>query len=319
MKNKGIVIFLIILAVVIVAVIAIDYNSERPNKSEANPYVYDIDEFKNVAPELIKYKETKNFKIGFENPTGIAINNDKIYVTGDKSLKVIDLSGKLLNEIAIDGEPKTVEATSNKIFVALEKQVLVFSTDGEKLTEWDLTDDNSFITAIAAFEGNIFVADAGMRKILRFLENGELKNEFEGKKGDETVHGFIVPSPYFDIDITQYGELWVVNPGMHSLENYTFDGEMRGFWENITMKTEGFSGCCNPAHFTFLEDGSFVTSEKGLVRVKVYKPSGEFDCVVASPTKFKDEGEAPDVAVDSSGNIYALDFDKKMIRVFELK
>jgi hypothetical protein len=41
--------------------------------------------------------------------------------------------------------------------------------------------------------------------------------------------------------------------------------------------------------------------------------------VVAAPAKFKDEGEAPDVAVDNSGNIYALDFDKKMIRVFEQK
>jgi hypothetical protein len=85
------------------------------------------------------------------------------------------------------------------------------------------------------------------------------------------------------------------------------------------MMTEGFSGCCNPAHFTFLPDGRFVTSEKGLVRIKTYKPSGEFEGVVAAPVKFKDEGRAPDIATDSKGNIYALDFDKKMIRVFEPK
>jgi hypothetical protein len=85
------------------------------------------------------------------------------------------------------------------------------------------------------------------------------------------------------------------------------------------MQTEGFSGCCNPAHFTFLPDGRFVTSEKGLVRIKTYKPSGEFEGVVAAPSKFKNEGEAPDIAADSNGNIYALDFDKKMIRVFEAK
>jgi hypothetical protein len=85
------------------------------------------------------------------------------------------------------------------------------------------------------------------------------------------------------------------------------------------MQTEGFSGCCNPAYFTFLPDGRFVTSEKGLVRIKTYKPSGEFEGVVAAPAKFKDDGEAPDVAADSQGNIYALDFDKKMIRVFEPK
>ena len=99
MKNKGIVIFLIVLAVVIITVVVVDYSSERPDKSEANPYEFNIDEYKNVNPELIKYKETKNFKIGFDNPTGIAINDDKIYVTGDRSLKIIDLSGNLLNEI----------------------------------------------------------------------------------------------------------------------------------------------------------------------------------------------------------------------------
>ena len=83
--------------------------------------------------------------------------------------------------------------------------------------------------------------------------------------------------------------------------------------------TEGFSGCCNPAHFAFLPDGRFVTSEKGLVRVKTYKPSGEFDAVVAAPVKFAEEGKAPDLAADAAGNVYVLDFDKKMIRVFEPK
>jgi hypothetical protein len=41
--------------------------------------------------------------------------------------------------------------------------------------------------------------------------------------------------------------------------------------------------------------------------------------VVAEPAKFVDQGRAPDVAADSQNNIYALDFDKKMIRVFEPK
>ena len=319
MKNKGIVIFLIVLAVVIITVVVVDYSSERPDKSEANPYEFNIDEYKNVNPELIKYKETKNFKIGFDNPTGIAINDDKIYVTGDRSLKIIDLSGNLLNEINLPEEPKTVDADSGRIFIALDKKILVFAADGKQLNDLDLTDANSFVTAIAVFNGNVFVADAGMRKVLRFSEDGKLLNEFEGKKGDNVVHGFIVPSPYFDLDVTQYGDLWVANPGVHSLENYAYNGDLREFWENTGIEIKGFSGCCNPAHFTFLEDGSFVTSEKGLVRIKVYKPSGEFNCVVAAPVKFKDGGEAPDVAADSSGNVYALDFDRKMIRVFELK
>ncbi len=303
MKNKGIVIFLIILAVIVVAVIAIDYSSQRPNKSEANPYEFNIDEYKNVDPDLISYRETKNFKIGFENPTGIAVSNENIYVTGDESLKIIDYTGRLLNQIAIQGGPKTIEPKGDTLYVATENSILVFSSEGELLDEWNFEDENSYITAVSAFEGNIFVADAGLRKVYRFSEDGELINYFEGKKGDEVVHGFIVPSPYFDLGVNQYGELWVANPGMHSLENYTFEGNLRGFWEYTSIEIEGFSGCCNPAHFAFLEDGSFVTSEKGLVRIKIHKPSGELKSVVAAPVKFKNEGEAPDVAVDSLGNV----------------
>ena len=34
------------------------------------------------------------------------------------------------------------------------------------------------------------------------------------------IPGFIIPSPYFDLLIGIYGKLWVVNPGLHSFENY---------------------------------------------------------------------------------------------------
>ena len=321
MKNKGIIIFLIALAAIIIAVIAGDYISKRPDKMSPNPFDYDINEFRKVKEELILYKETKNFKVGFDEPAGITIANEKIYLVGDNKLKIIDFTGKLLVEIELSDKPQTVESTVDKIYIAFEKQIQVFNEVGELLQEWAFLDDNSYITAVSVLDENVYVADAGTRKIMRYTLDGKKLNEFNGKTDEEGLVGFIVPSPYFDMDINEDGDLWVVNPGMHSLENFNIDGSLRTYWKNSGIKTEGFSGCCNPAHFTFLPDGSFVTSEKGLVRIKTYKPSGEFSGVVAAPNKFKNEvdGEAPDVAVDMSGNIYALDFDKKVLRVFELK
>ena len=319
MKNKGIIIFLIILALVIVAVMVGDYMSDRPDKSEANPYEYNIDEFKDVDADLVLYKETKNFKIRFEAPGAIAVDNRKIYIGGDTSVKIIDLSGKLQNEFRLPGKPHSIKIAGDSIYVALEKQVSVFSESGNELLKIKLPEDNTFITSVAISGKDVFVADAGNRRIVRFSNTGEKINEFEGKANDDVLHGFIIPSPYFDIDINKEGELWAVNPGIHAFENYTFEGDLRGFWQNTTMKIDGFSGCCNPAHFTFLADGSFVTSEKGLVRIKIHKPSGELLGVVAAPIKFDNEDKAPDIAVDDSGNIYALDFERKMIRVFELK
>jgi sugar lactone lactonase YvrE len=319
MKNKGIIIFLIVLAVVIVAVIAGDYLTGRPNKSNPNPFEYNVDEFKNVDSTLIHFKETKNFKIGFTEPAAITIEANKLYVTGDNKLQVIDITGKLLAEIVLSGIPKTLEVTTENIYVAVNNQILVYNHNGTLLKEWKPVGENAVITAISAIENIVYVADAGKRKVYKYSTEGNLLLEFDGKADEGVLHGFIIPSGFFDLDINPDGDLWVVNPGMHALENYTAEGQLREHWNNTSMMTEGFSGCCNPAHFTFLPDGRFVTSEKGLVRIKTYKPSGEFEGVVAAPVKFKDEGRAPDIATDSNGNIYALDFDKKMIRVFEPK
>lgn len=321
MKNKGIVIFLIVLAVVIVAVMVSDWYSKRPDRMEPNKFEYNVDEFRHVSEELILYKETRNFKLGFESLSGLTISGDTIFVVGDRQLKAIDSNGTMIMQVDFDEKPTTVEAGRENIYVAFEKSVRVLNKNEEIQHEWKPEGENTYITAVAEKEDRVFVADAGNRKIYRYNKNGELVNAFEGKADADDLHGFIIPSPYFDIDVNEYGDLWVVNPGVHSLEQYTDDGNLREHWQANGANIEGFSGCCNPAHFCFLDDGSFVTSEKGLVRVKVYKPSGEFSGVVAPPDKFdeKIEGQAPDVAVDNQGNIYALDFDRKVLRVFEKK
>jgi hypothetical protein len=319
MKNKGIVIFLIVLAVVIVAVIVGDYLSDKPDKTGPNPFEYNVDNFRTVDSTLIHFKETRNYRISFETPAAITISGDKIYLAGDNKIQVIGFDGNLLNEIGLNGIPQAVEVFGENIFVAIGNALNVYNENGNLLKTWPALTDSAVITAIAASETSVFVADAGNRKVHRYNHDGQLLAKFDGKADENVLHGFIIPSGFFDLDINPYGDLWVVNPGMHALENYTEVGNLREHWNNTNIMTEGFSGCCNPAYFTFLPDGRFVTSEKGLVRVKTYKPSGEFDAVVAAPVKFAEEGKAPDLATDSAGNVYALDFDKKMIRVFEPK
>lgn len=319
MKNKGIVIFLIVLALVIVGIIAGEYLSDKPDRTGPNPFEYNVDNFKTVDSTLIHFKETKNYRISIENPVSITVSNEKIYLAGDNKIQLIGRDGSLLNEITLTGIPQAIEISGEKIFVAINNAVNVYNESGSLLKTWPAITDSALIKAIAATEKSVFVADAGNRKVHRFNHDGELLASFDGKAAEGELHGFIIPSPFFDIDINPDGDLWVVNPGLHSLENYTEEGNLREHWNSTSMMTEGFSGCCNPAHFTFLPDGRFVTSEKGLVRIKTYKPSGEFDAVVAAPVKFTEEGKAPDIAADAAGNVYALDFDKKVIRVFEPK
>ena len=317
MSKKGIYIFLIVLAIIIVAVIAGDFARNRPGKRPANPFEYNMADLKKVDPEQITYRETRNFRLKMEEPAGITIFNDYIYVTGDQLLQVITTEGRLVREIALPFIPLTVEVTPTRILIGAYESVHVYDYDGNHLAGWTDFDSNSYLSAIAAYEGSVFIADAARRRVYRFTEDGVKDLEFEGKVSDDALHGFIVPSGCFDLAINEFGDLWVANPGKHALENYTFNGILRGYWTSQFSDVKGFTGCCNPAFFTFLPGGNIITSEKGILRIKEYKPSGEFVGVVAEPSLFVEDGKVSDVAADSQGRVYAADPDKKSIRVFE--
>lgn len=319
MKNKGIIIFLIVLSLVIIAVLVGDFLGKRPDRMAPNKFEFTVDAFKDVPEEQILYRETKNFKVGFEKPAGLNVKDGLIYLVGDKSCMVINEKGERLHQINLDDNPTRVIAEESKVYIIFKNKYAVYDSKLNLLKEVMVDSGESYLTDLTVSGKDIFIADAGARKIYRHNIEGTLINTIEGKAEERAVHGFIIPSPYFDLEINPYGDLWVVNPGLHTLENYTPEGKLREHWKASGAQTENFSGCCNPAHFCFLPDGSFVTSEKGLVRIKVYKPSGEFLGVVAPPKVFEDkiEGQAPDVDSDDQGNIYALDLDRKVLRVFE--
>lgn len=317
MGKKGIYIFLAVMGLVIVAVIVSDFAGNRPGKRPSNPFVYDMESLKNVDPGQILYRETRNLKLSLTEPRAVAWHNGKLYVAGDQNIQVIGTDGRLILQIQLPDKPFSIAAGDDRIYAGMAESVLVFNHMGELVQEWKDFSDNSFVTSIAVYEDKVFIADAGRRRVYRFSAGGGKELEFEGKVSDEVLHGFIVPSGYFDVAVNEFGDLWVANPGKHALENYTFEGILRGFWTASFADVKGFTGCCNPSHFTFLPGGNLVTSEKGVLRVKEYKPSGEFVGVVAPPSKFLEEGNVSDVAADSEGRIYVCDPDKRSIRIFE--
>lgn len=317
MSKKALTAIIIVAVVVIIGIILLDFLGNQPGKRGGNPYEYNVENFKHVDSSMIHYRETRNIDVGERNPYGFTIFEDELYLTGDHFLQVIKPDGLqvLLQEIPDTG--KSLHVTRDFIFIGYEDHVAKFDRKGQLISHFKRPGKRTVITSLASKGNTLYVADAGNRRVLRYDLEGNLLGEFKGKSEGSAGHGFIVPSPGFDLVVNSYGDLWVVNPGLHSIENYTDEGELRGYFQNSSMEIEGFTGCCNPAHITVLEDGSFVTSEKGMVRIKVYDESGKMTSVVAPPSKFRMEGRAPEVAVDSEGNIFALDFDTKRIRIFE--
>jgi len=309
------------LIVVIILVIVIgDFRSTRPDRMSGNPFKLNMDRIKSVDPNLVTYQETRNYPIDARKAGGIAVSGEKIYLAADTFLQVFDYAGKQIFKVSLPEPAGCLEVNpQEEIIVGFRNAVALYSTAGEEKWRSETLDERAVITALALKDGTIFAADAGNRSVHRFTDEGTYVDSFEGKTSIEGNHGFIVPSPYFDLGVNPDGELWVVNPGKHALENYTDDGHLRSFLENISPEIDGFSGCCNPAHIAIMADGSFLTSEKGIPRIKIHEVSGKLATVVAPPDKFTEDGEAPDVAVDEEGIVYALDYDRNMIRIFEPK
>lgn len=306
-----------ILVVVIAGLVIIDTLRSRPGSRPANPYEYSVDQFAKVDPSLVTYEETIDFTFGDLDLRGIAYANDRIYLVEDFFLVITTPEGKKLVKTELPESPVCVTASSTNVYIGFKNYIGQYTVDGQHVRNWQALNDSTVLTSLAVADSLLFAADAGNRRVLRYRTSGDLSGSFTGKRDSADLHGFIIPSPYFELAVNAFGELWVVNPGQHAFENYTFDGQLRGFWENAAMTIDGFSGCCNPAQMAVLPGGSFVTAEKGLVRIKIHKASGELLAVVAPPEAFEGETHAPDLAVSPSGDIYALDFERKMIRCFQ--
>ncbi len=320
MKKSIIYIFLALIVVIILVIVIGDFRSTRPDRMSGNPFKLNLDRIKSVDPDLVTYRETRNYRVDARQAGGIAVAGEKIYLAADTFLQVFDYAGRQVMKVTLPEPAGCLEVSIKEdIIVGFRNSLALYSAGGEEKWRSEALNERAVITALALKDGTIFAADAGNRAVHRFTAEGIYIGSFEGKTSIEGNHGFIVPSPYFDLGVNPDGELWVVNPGKHALENYTDDGNLRSFLENISPEIDGFSGCCNPAHIAIMRDGSFLTSEKGVVRIKIHEASGELSTVVAPPDKFREDGEAPDVDVDEEGIVYALDYDRNMIRIFEPK
>ena len=320
MSKKFIYILLLFFGLVIAYVMLGDLLRNTMERPEKNPYAFDLKEFEHVDPALIIYNEVKRLKLNTVAPKAIGYHAGILVVGFENYLQAIDTSGRELFIKSIEKPSTAVFISDQKIiYLACRTSIDLYTLEGTLLQSWSEIDTGAYITSIAMKDDHIYAANAGEPEIIKYNPNGEVVMRFDGTRQELSDFGFIIPSPYFDINLDPDNEIWVANTGLQNIQNYTSDGKLRAYWGKSGYGLEDFTGCCNPAHFTILSDGSFVTCEKGLVRIKVHKPSGELDGFVAPPKTFSGESEPLDLCVDEQDNIYALDMSQNMIRKFKRK
>jgi hypothetical protein len=288
-----------------------------PPEVQKNPYEYGM---KNVrkTDSIPAYSEIAPLKTVLHEITSLACGQDgKIYIAGKGGVEIVDPSGRMLKLFSIPGLATCMTLLpGGNLAIGMEDHVEIWTPSGNLISSWETVDTASVITSIAASQTLIFVADAGKKIVYRYDRDGKFQGRIGEKDPVRKIPGFIIPSPFFDVGISPDGDLWIANTGRYRLEKYSPDGSLLSSWGEASMALEGFAGCCNPTHFTFLKDGSFATSEKGIERVKVYSPTGKFKALVAGPDAFDEGTRGLDLAAGVDGRILVLDPSRNQVRIF---
>ncbi len=300
-------------------------------------FTLDLTELIKIDPALIQYEQSSEFPVAMEEVRAIAAGpNGKIYVAGDQAVHVFRPDGSKDVVIDVDGVVRSLavagsgHAKAGRIYVGVGRRIELFDADGKPAGSWDDFESNAILTSIAVAENDIFVADAANRLVLRFDSAGKLIGKIGTPDPEREMPGFSVPSEYFDIAVDSESMLHIANPGRLRMETYSFDGSLETFWGEAGSGIKNFFGCCNPSQFAMLPNGKFVTSEKGIPRVKIYSDEGDFESVVAGSAQLEIKkyeigdprsaqgGIVFDVASDADGRVLLLDPKKKCVRVFTL-
>ena len=284
-------------------------------------FSYDVSKYRKVDPSLLLFDEVDPISTGLAEPRGLAIDAaDKLYIAGDEAIRILPLAGGEASEVALGAKPLCVAAAADgTLYVGLRNHVEVYDPKGTRKASWEPLGDKAVLTAIAVAPKDVFVADAGNAVVVRYDTAGKIVHRIGRPDKEKSIPGLRVPSPYLDLAVGPEGLLWVANPGRHRVEGYTFDGDLEVSWGKPSFAIDGFSGCCNPTNLALLPGNRFVTSEKGLPRVKILSIEGKLESVVAGPDQFPKLDAGFDLAVDSKGRVLVLDPAAKSVRVFVRK
>ena len=175
-----------------------------------------------IDPALIRYEQTGHIAVGMKEVRAVATGPDgRIYVAGDKMVRVFDSGGQKHSEIPLDAEPNCLavgnreHAFPGRVYVGMSDHVEVFDVGGTPVGTWKTPSGKAgrarllpsrsaakpLFTSIAAHEEDVFTADAGNLIVWRYDLAGNLKGRIGDRSEARQVPGYLVSSPHFDLAV----------------------------------------------------------------------------------------------------------------------
>ena len=243
-----------------------------------------------IDPAMIGYHEAGSFPVAFREPRALAVDADaQIYVGGDRAVIRYSGDGKKLAEIALQGEPRCLAVGGPDMCIPADctwgwRTTLRFTTPrarGSRFGDPAARRQSSLRSPRPKMKSGLptpAIASSGGS-----MPRGNSCKPVGRPDPSQNRPGFLVTSHYFDLAAGTDDLVYVVNPRLLRVEGFTQNGEYETAWGKGSPAVADFFGCCNPAQLAVLPDGSFVTAEKGMPRVKIYSRRRKFQTVVAGP------------------------------------
>jgi len=241
-----------------------------------------------------------------------ATTEGNIYAGGESFIVSYDNQLNKLWQIETPTRITALAMNGDTLFAASEEVIYLVSPGGEIISEWGPYEANCLITSASANKDYLAIADAGNKTVFIIKKDGEV-HAMIGHFGEK----LLIPSPYFDVYLTEDNRLYMAHTGKFRIETWTTDGRFVASFGESGSGPEAFCGCCNPAHFTVVPQG-FVTAEKGINRIKILGAIGGFVEYVSSVNDFV--ASTPlDVASVDGKIIYGANSADSKLYVFKRK
>ncbi|MDR3246770.1 MAG: hypothetical protein LBT50_10100 [Prevotellaceae bacterium] len=260
------------------------------------------------------YKLIASFDIGVTGANNamkcFELYKDKLYVADVQKVSVFDISGKQVNNFAVENNVRDIAVSDDEIYLLYPTGIDVYSLTGEKIRNWEACSDNSDYCSFTLSAEFVFVTDASNKHICKYDRQGGFV------KFINSPNRFIIPSYTFGIEVVN-DVLYCSNSGRHQVESFSLDGVYLGSFGKAGGAAGLFTGCCNPVHISATSWGDVITSEKGDPRISCYGSDGKFRSILLDSKSLGGGNKAYDVKtqddklyVAGANKISIFQFDK---------
>jgi hypothetical protein len=280
---------------------------------------------------LLKFTAGETLAQGdFRRIGGVYVDaKDRVFVAGDKQVAVYGAQGgKALQKWTVPLAQVEAVAVDKEGFIFVsgfadgrKPQIVKLANDdsGKVLAQWGESGSEpgqiAGMCGLGVTDDYVLLADPSNRCIHRYNKDGKAVDDL-GKRAANKMSGFSTCCGILDFGTDAQGNTYVGNLGAHRVEVLNAKGQPLAHWGQSGDGPQDFCGCCNPVSVAVAPNGVVFTAEKTIPRIKAFSAKDHQLLAVFGEGEFGAGCARLDIAVDSKLNVYGVDENNGLIRVY---